>query len=255
VNAAKREAQKGWSSWENAHMGPRWQELIKTVWPAWHAGKRAVAQLKRELAAAADPSQGVMPSLHALEAMGLLEGLKLTPLGIMATEVNEGHAVLMAQTYQRGLLSRLGPEEIIAVLMAFTEESGREMPSVNSLDVPPPVTDALWAIHRLGEENQRLERSVSAPRPPRDSYWELNTTWVEPVWRWLQGATVQELCADYDCYEGNLMRILAKGGNLLEEWRSLATLAADTEMLEKMRGLEAAITRGAGAADSLYLHL
>jgi superfamily II RNA helicase len=78
---------------------------------------------------------------------------------------------------------------------------------------------------------------------------------VEPVWRWLQGATVQELCADYDCYEGNLMRILAKGGNLLEEWRSLATLAADTEMLEKMRGLEAMITRGAAAGDSLYLHL
>jgi superfamily II RNA helicase len=255
MNAAKRDAQKAWSGWENGHMGPRWQELVKTLWPAWQTAKRGVVQLKRELATAADPSQGVMPSLHALEAMGLLEGLKLTPLGIMATEVNEGHAVLMAQAYKQGLLSSLGAEEILAVLMAFTQESGRDMPPVNSLDVPRPVTDALWAIHRLGEENQRLEQSVAAPRPPRDSYWELNTTWVEPVWRWLQGATVQELCADYDCYEGNLMRILAKCGNLLEEWRSLATLAADTEMLEKMRGLEAAITRGAGASDSLYLRL
>jgi superfamily II RNA helicase len=187
--------------------------------------------------------------------MGLLKDGELTPLGIMATEVNEGHAVLMAQAYQQGLLSKLGPEEILAVLMAFTEESGRDMPAVNSLDVPRPVTDALWDIHGLAEENQRLERSVGAPRPPRDSYWELNTTWVEPVWRWLQGATIQQLCADYDCYEGNLMRILAKCGNLLEEWRSLATLATDTEMLEKMRGLEAAITRGAGASDSLYLRL
>jgi superfamily II RNA helicase len=78
---------------------------------------------------------------------------------------------------------------------------------------------------------------------------------VEPVWRWLQGATIQQLCAEYDCYEGNLMRSLATCGNLLEEWRSLATLAKDTEMLEKMRGLETAITRGAGASDSLYLRL
>jgi len=255
VNAAKREVQRAWSAWENTHMGPRWQEVMKTVWPAWNASLRTVAQLKRELAAAEDPSRGVLPSLHALEAMGLLKGMELTPLGIMATEVNEGHAVLMAQAYEQGLLSRLRPEEILAVLMAFTEESGRDMPPVNSLDVPRPVIDALWDIHRMGEENQELERSVGAPRPPRDSYWELNTTWVEPVWRWLEGATIQQLCTDYECYEGNLMRLLAKCGNLLEEWRSLATLAADTEMLEKMRGIEAAITRGAGAADSLYLRL
>ena len=51
------------------------------------------------------------------------------------------------------------------------------------------------------------------------------------------------------------MRLLAKAVNLLEEWRSLATLSADTEMLEKMRGVEATITRGAAACDSLYLRL
>ena len=259
VNAAKKEAQKAWSGWENSHMGPRWQEVVKTLWPAWQAAQRAIASIKRELVAAEDPSLDVWPSLQALVAMGLLEepveALKLTPLGIMATEVNEGHAVLMAQTYQRGLLKDLTADEILAVLMAFTEESGKEMPSVDSLDVPKGVTAALWSIHRIGEENQRLEAKVGAPRPPRDTYWDLNTTWVEPVWRWLQGATTQEICADYDCYEGNLMRLLAKAVNLLEEWRSLATLSADTEMLEKMRGVEASITRGAAACDSLYLRL
>lgn len=259
VNAAKKEAQKAWSGWENSHMGPRWQEVVKTLWPAWQAAQRAIAGIKRELAAAEDPSLDVWPSLQALVAMGLLEepveALKLTPLGIMATEVNEGHAVLMAQTYQRGILKDHTADEILAVLMAFTEESGREMPTVDSLDVPKGVTAALWSIHRIGQENQRLEQGVGAPRPPRDTYWDLNTTWVEPVWRWLQGATTQEICADYDCYEGNLMRLLAKAVNLLEEWRSLATLSADTEMLEKMRGVEATITRGAAACDSLYLRL
>ena len=259
VNAAKKEAQKAWSGWENSHMGPRWQEVVKTLWPAWQAAQQAIAGIKRELVAAEDPSLDVWPSLQALVAMGLLEepveALKLTPLGIMATEVNEGHAVLMAQTYQRGILKDHTADEILAVLMAFTAESGREMPSVDSLDVPKGVTAALWSIHRIGEENQRLERGVGAPRPPRDTYWDLNTTWVEPVWRWLQGATTQEICADYDCYEGNLMRLLAKAVNLLEEWRSLATLSADTEMLEKMRGVEATITRGAAACDSLYLRL
>jgi superfamily II RNA helicase len=83
----------------------------------------------------------------------------------------------------------------------------------------------------------------------------LNTTWIEPVWRWLQGATVQDICADYDIYEGNFMRLLSKTVNLLEEWRSLATLSKDTEMLEKMRGLETKLTRDLAAGDSLYLRL
>ena len=250
VNAARREAQKEWSAWENKHMGPRWHSLIKELWPAWQAAGKSLASLKKELEVAEDPSQGVWPSLHALAAMGLLdESLKLTPLGIMATEVNEGHAVLVAQTYQRGLLKSLTAEEILTVLMSFTEESGKEMPSVNSLDVPRPVIDALWSIYRVSEENQRLETA----RPPRDSYWELNTSWVEPVWRWLQGASVQELCTDYDCYEGNLLRILSKLVNLLEEWRSLATLCNDTEMLEKMR--DVVVMRDFTPGDSLYLRL
>ena len=252
VNAGRREAQKEWSAWENKHMGPRWHALIKELWPAWQAARRSLANLKKELEAAEDPSQGVWPSLHSLAAMGLLdESLKLTPLGIMATEVNEGHAVLMAQAYQQGLLKDLAAEEILTTLMAFTEEPKRDAPSVDSLDVPKSVISALWSIYKVSQENQRLETA----RPPRDSYWELNTNWVEPVWRWLQGATVQEICKDYECYEGNLMRLLSKLVNLLEEWRSLATLAKDTEMLEKMRGLETKIMRELALTDSLYLRL
>lgn len=251
VNAAKRDAQKAWSSWENGHMGPRWQQIIKELWPGWQAARRNIINLNKELIAAEDPSRGVWPSLHALAAMGLLEeSLKLTPLGIMATEINEGHPILMAQTYQQGVVKDLGAEEILAVLVAFAEESGKEMPSIESLDVPLAVTTALQSICKVAVDNQRLEESA---RPPCDSYWEINTTWVEPIWRWLQGATIQELCADYECYEGNLLRILSKVVNLLEEWRSLATLSNDTEMLEKMRDLELRIMRDFAVSDSLYL--
>jgi len=261
VNAARKEAQKAWSAWDNTHMGPRWMLITKELWPKFLTAKRNVAQLKKELEAAGDPSRGVWPSLDALATMGFLkhpieEGkLELTPLGTMATEVNEGHPILMAQAYQQGLLKELGAEEILAALMAFSGESGKDMPAVDGLDVPRPIIAALWSIHRAAQENQRLEDTVAAPRAPRDSYWELNTTWVEPVWRWLQGAAVQEICADYEIYEGNLMRLLSKAANILEEWRSLATLSKDTEMLEKMRGLEAKLTRDLAAGDSLYLRL
>jgi superfamily II RNA helicase len=76
------------------------------------------------------------------------------------------------------------------------------------------------------------------------------------MWRWInEEAAVQELCGDYGFYEGNFMRLLSKAVNLLEEWRSLATLALDTEMLEKMRGLESRIMRDVAVCDSLYLRI
>jgi superfamily II RNA helicase len=182
--------------------------------------------------------------------------IALTPLGVMATEVNEGHAILMTKAYDKGLLRGLSAEGIITLLVAFAQEGDADMPSVQTLNVPADIRTAMWSIHGLADECQRFEEAVGAPRAPRDSYWALNTTWVEPMWRWInEEATVQELCGDYGFYEGNFMRLLSKAVNLLEEWRSLATLALDTEMLEKMRGLESRIMRDVAVCDSLYLRI
>jgi superfamily II RNA helicase len=264
VNAAKKDAQRARSAWENSHMGPRWNTLIKGGWSAYCISKREVATLKKELEAAENPSRGVWPSIDALAAMGFVtrtleqstDELTLTPLGVMATEVNEGHPILMSKAYEKGLLRGLGAEGIVAALVAFAQEGDAEMPALNTLNVPADMRNALWDLHEVGEECQRLEAGVGAPRAPRDSYWDLNTTWVEPMWRWInEEATVQELCGDYGFYEGNFMRLLSKAANLLEEWRSLATLALDTEMLEKMRGLETKIMRDVAVCDSLYLRI
>ena len=250
VNAAKRAAQQAWSAWENTHIGPRWATL-QSIWPILLAMQRRVVELKRDLDV--EPAEDVWPSLEALAEMGLLEkpatALKLTALGTMATEVNEGHPILMPQAYQMGFMKDLTAEEILTVLAAFIQEGG-DMPAVNGLRIPEHVRNILWKVHDLAEDNQRVETK----RGP-DTFWELNTTWVEAVWRWLQGATAQELCADYGCYEGNLMRMLMKMVNILDEWRSLATLCSDTDMLEKMRGLELKLMSGIAVCDSLYLRL
>jgi superfamily II RNA helicase len=258
VNAARREAQKSWSAWENSHMGARWAK-VQELWPAYKKCQRDIEDMRLEVAAMADPSMDVWPSLRALGDMGLLETpvgpekpLTLTSLGVMATEVNEGHAILMAKTYTRGYMKEFTAEQILTVLASFIQE-GDEMPAVDSLQIPKPCIDAIWAIHTIGKECQALERGANAPT--KDGYWDLNTLWVEPVWRWLQGATVQELIADYEIYEGNLMRTLMKLVNILEEWRSLASLESDVYMLDKMRDYENRLLNGIAVCDSLYLRI
>ena len=261
VNAARREAQKEWTAWENTHMGPRWSALIKDIWPTYKSSLQSRNECERTIAAMAEPSNNVWPSLCALTGMGFLEGpvgpehpLKLTPLGTMATEVNEGHAILMSKLYESKLIAGFTAEQILTVLATFIQESG-EMPAVDGLQIPKECIDALWSIHRIGEGCRKIEKDVNAPPAPKDGFWELNTVWVEPVWRWLNGTPVQELCTDYEFYEGNIMRTLMKMVNILEEWRSLATLSTDVAVLEKLRGYETRLLNGIAVCDSLYLRI
>ena len=208
-----------------------------------------------------EPSRAVWPSLRALGEMGFLQKpvgpkhpLTLTMLGTMATEVNEGHAILMSKLYESKLVSEFTAEQILTVLATFIQE-GDEMPAVDSLQIPKECIDTLWSVYRIGEGCRQQETTVGAPPSPKEGFWDLNTVWVEPVWRWLNGTTVHELCTDYEFYEGNVMRTLMKMVNILEEWRSLATLSTDVDMLEKLRGYETRLLSGIAVCDSLYLRI
>ena len=86
-------------------------------------------------------------------------------------------------------------------------------------------------------------------------FWDLNSYWIEPVWRWLQGEDVSTLCDDYGLYEGNFMRVVMKVANLLEEFTSLATFTQNVEMLAKLDGLSAKLIRGVAVPESLYLRI
>jgi superfamily II RNA helicase len=89
-----------------------------------------------------------------------------------------------------------------------------------------------------------------------DRFWDLGTKWVEPMWRWLtEDVAMATLCTEYEVFEGNFMRSLLKLASLLEEWRSLATLSADVEVLERLRHVEQRLLRGIAVCDSIYLRI
>jgi len=248
VNAARREAQKRWDAWDRAHMGPRWHGLL-AAWPALKSKEAEIRRSEAAIAAAATPASDVQPTLKAMELMGLLDQGALTPLGTAATEINEGHPILMSKLFQSGALKGFTAEETLAVLAAFIEGDGV---APNELGIPKRCIDALYGIAEIATDCCRLERGlVVSP----DSYWTLGTKWIEPVWRWLDGVEMSALCRDYEVFEGNFMKTLMTMGNLLEEWRSLATLATDTDTLEGLRGIEQKLLRGVAVCDSLYLRI
>jgi superfamily II RNA helicase len=250
VNAARREAQKAWDAWDRTHIGQRWHSLQKEIWPA---RKRLILDIAREQAAIDlnKPEADVEPALKALTAMGFLDASgALTTLGTAATEVNEGHPILMTKLYSSGIMRTFCADEILTVLAAFLEGEG----SPDQLRIPKKCIDTLYAIDGIAKECCRLESGCRVVSP--DTYWDLGTKWIEPMWRWLtEDVSMAVLCAEYEIFEGNFMRSLLKLASLLEEWRSLATLASDVGVLDTLRDVEQRLLRGIAVCDSIYLRI
>ena len=258
VNAAKKKAQQAMEQWKNTHMGP----VYAIQWAKYNELKKVEKELRdldAEVTALENHQETIYPLLHVLAEAGFLErfddpaDLKLTNLGTMATELNEGNPLLMSYAFDRGMCATLSGEEIVCFLCAFLMEGKESGPALEKLQIPDSVVARLFELDKCLDIFLPLEKKHGVQSPP--GFWALNSFWIEPVWRWIQGEDVSTLCSDYGLYEGNFMRVIMKASNLLEEFTSLATFTQNVELLAKLEGLPAKLVRGIVVPESLYLRI
>uniref|UniRef100_A0A6C0L0U8 Helicase n=1 Tax=viral metagenome TaxID=1070528 RepID=A0A6C0L0U8_9ZZZZ len=262
VNAKKKAAQKRLVTWQAAHEGPRWTSAWQLL-PQLMRLEQAVESKKADIASCEEISSTVEPRLQFLVEAGFLKDVtdattiskeNLTLRGILATEVNESHSLLTAEVYVQDLMKDFDAELILCVLAAFVNEkmdSGAAL-TVEQLRVPQKIKDMLYTIDGVAKKFQEIE---SACGIPYDNYWDLNTAWIEPLWRWLQGDTAPYLCLNYGMYEGNLTRTILRMGNIADEWIALATYCEHTEMVQRMTTIKEKLLREIVISDSLYLRV
>jgi len=204
-----------------------------------------------------DNNGSVETWIRVLQKAGFLdaaESTKLTAKGVLATECNEGHPLLCSEFFVQGGHRALTGEELITLFACFIEEKVTDdTPSVASLNVPKAVKDAMMCLDGIVQEFQKYEHQETIYS--RESYWTLCTTWVEPVWRWLQGDHASAICTDYGLFEGNFVRSVLRITNIVEEWISMGSYMADVELLEKLDAARVNLVRDFLRPDSLYLHL
>jgi superfamily II RNA helicase len=256
INAAKKDAQKKLEVWRNKHQSP----IYDGQWKQYKEYKELEGKLYKEqtLLHSYDHHEAhVLPFLSVLQETGFLtETNTLTEKGILATEINEGHCLLLAEAYSKGICNSLSGEEIVAFLSAFMMEKkdSNDTPSLSSLQVPESVIQALQTLDTYVDTFWNAEKKFACKSP--ESFWDLNSTWIDIVWKWLAEETsAAELCSTYGIYEGNFMRAILKMSNLVEEWTNLAIYTNNTSMLEKMEGLQHKLVRDIVIPDSLYLRI
>jgi superfamily II RNA helicase len=260
--AAQRKAQAELETWLGDHGGPVLENSKIKV------ARLRDATIKRDkLKGEADawdeaPLLALEPQESCLLSWGFLDStatetpakLSLSLLGTLATEINEGHPILMSLLADSGKVSSLTAEELACVLAAFLQEgagSADKAPSLTDADLSKEALEALYWVDAVSIDCQKDEDKAGVFSPP--GYWSLSALWVCVASRWLSGAGLTEIATEFDLFEGNVQRGLLRVANLLEEWGSVATLRQDLATLEKLSSLR--FLRDEVIVDSLYLRL
>jgi superfamily II RNA helicase len=258
VNAERKALQRQLDTVKNRQLGPKWTKALADYHARYGIEKELEALVAAEQAAGKTAQTQVNAVAAFLCHMGYLQHSDLQQLtaehmglkGILATEVNEAHPILLTEIYQEGVLQSLTGQELVCVLACFLE--AREVQ-------PPPsgsaaVVQAIERLQALGSEFEEVEKQFPDVGV-REGYWQTTTEMVEPMRRWMEGDAAATICEDHGLFEGNFIRAVMKVANMLDECLSLATYCQHTDMVEKIDKIRGSILRDVVTSDSLYLRL
>jgi superfamily II RNA helicase len=257
VNAQRKEYQKQLSTITNKQLGPKWATALKN-YKEYSKINSELINVKEYLDSLRKHEESIRPSLKFLEEIGYInnsdpltiKNSDLTLKGILATEINEGHQILMTELYTRELAHNLSAEDLVAVLACFTEDKiTDETPECNS---SVEIRYIIHNINQIAEEYQRIEDRIGYPI---QDYWNVSLQMVDPIYEWVNGENAAVICAKYGLFEGNFIRTIMKVTNILDEWLSLATYCQHTDQIDKIMSVRNRMIRDIVISDSLYLRL
>lgn len=241
-NAPRKEAQRRLEQWKNKHVGPRWEDGWKR-YRQYKTNQETISAIQLQLK---ELKENDNDFLGYLEIYGFAHDGHLTQLGILASEVNEGHCLLLPKMYYDGHLKSLTRNELITYFGCFIAE-----------DEEPPlaVSDKIRDAIRKTQELSDIFCKIETGKTSSDIFWEVHTYWPEVFYKWMHGEELCVLCSEYGIYEGNMTKALLKVSNIADEYINMATIMHDIETLEKLRDIRQDIIRGIVVPDSLYLRI
>jgi len=242
--------QRQLDSLKNRQLGPKWN----TAWLNYNNNikyRKECENIQNDIKELLMHKESIIPSIQYLCKLGYITdptSLNLTLKGILATEVNEGHQILMTELYTQDILHTLTGEETVMILSCFQESDDNY---IRELYVSDDVKNAFRKLKEIAKELEYIEGTIVYP--VKDKYWNTSTELIEPMKKWMEGELASVICEEYGIFEGNFMRSIMKMANIVDEWISMATYCQHIEQVDKMMEVRKKIIRE--IPDSLYLHL
>lgn len=260
TNATRKEYQRQLDIVKSKHLGPKWVHAWAN-YLKYTLNLKEYTHLTDELVYLESHQRNIEPVVNFLYKVGYIkhnDALKLTNedltlKGILATEINEGHQILMTELYLNDCFNTLSGEEIVTLIACFIEQkSNEDIPCIDELNVSNAVKDIYKKLNRISHDFKVIEdNSVYS----NSDYWNISPQMLEPMKLWIEGTNASIICQEYGLFEGNLIRSILKISNMLDEIISIATYCQHVDQINKLTCVKEKIIRDIVILDSLYLHL
>ena len=258
-NSSRKQIQRELEKMKNTHIGPEW---IKTLadYDAITKLQEEKNRLEKDKVELEQFKDIIQPSVRFLYETGylkhddpyILTNDDLTIKGLLATEVNEGHPILMTELYTQEILHSFSGEDLVTILACFQERKETDGdPSIHDIAVSNEVRSVLLKIQQIATQYYKKEEEIAYPMY---EYWVISTKMIDPIRKWIQGEDASAICQEYEIFEGNFIRSVMKMANMLDEWLAMATYCQHVDQIDKIVDVRQRMIRDVILSDSLYLH-
>ncbi|KAF8066809.1 rRNA-processing arch domain-containing protein [Lyophyllum atratum] len=149
--------------------------------------------------------------------------------GRVACEISSGDELLLTELIFNGVFNQLSPEQCAALLscFVFTEKSDQTTKLKEELAAPLRVMQEI--ARRIAKVSKESKLAVDEDEYVSSFKVEL----MDAVVQWCRGASFSEICKLTDQFEGSLIRVFRRLGELLRQMAQAAKVIGNDELKQK----------------------
>lgn len=251
VNSQRKELQRQLDSIKNRQLGPKWRTTLDEI-HRYEALKLTYESLKKEHEKMGTPQMRIEQSISFLKECEFIDGNELTLKGVLATEINEGHPILLTDFYCSGKWNEFKDHEWVLFLSVFLEnrddddEQESDQKESRELKAALEYLDQTAKWYQENEEKWCGERTIG---------WSCTTKWMDSMLAWYEGESASIICQTHGFFEGNFYRSLLKLMNMVNELISMATYCEHVQLIDQLNHISEKLRRSQWTGESLYLRL
>ncbi|KAF8056903.1 rRNA-processing arch domain-containing protein [Lyophyllum atratum] len=235
------------------HKDPRLPELY-TLYSKKKEKEERIRSLKKRIQATHDVLQleELKYRKRVLRRLGFTTSSDIVDIkGRVACEISSGDELLLTELIFNGVFNALSPEQCAALLscFVFAEKSDQETKLKEELAAPLRVMQEF--ARRIAKVSKESKLDIDEDQYVSSFKVEL----MDSVVQWCRGVSFSEICKLTDQFEGSLIRVFRRLGELLRQMAQAAKVIGNEELRQKFEKASEMLERPNSVifCSSLYL--
>ncbi|TFK37029.1 rRNA-processing arch domain-containing protein [Crucibulum laeve] len=213
------------------HKDPRLPELY-TLYAKKKESQERIRSLKKRIQATHDVLQleELKCRKRVLRRLAFTSSADIVDMkGRVACEISSGDELLLTELIFNGVFNSLTPEQCAALLscFVFTEKSEQATKLKEELAAP------LRVMQEIARRIAKVSKESKLPIDEDEYVSSFKVELMDAVVQWCRGASFAEICKLTDQFEGSLIRVFRRLGELLRQMAQAAKVIGNSELQEK----------------------